>query len=374
MRNRVLTICLITALTVSMLAGCGGSGSENEKATESGGSAENAATGEAAGDLAADLDGMKNMELNWAISLGSSHRANEIFQYFADEVSERTNGKVKITLYPGDTLVTSASIYDSLVQGIVDMGEADPSYSVAAFPMSSALFLPGMQYANSEVATYVADDFFTQTDEAEFQEAHFLFAFGMSPSIIFGNKKVESLEDFSGVQIRGTGFAVDVIETLGASAVGITPSETYEALLKGTADAALMPAEALVNWSFAEVSKYACQVTGFSTSFHYVAINNEVWDSMPASVQQVIEEVADECVTKLAPLWDEMSDEGYAFAEEKGTEIYEMSEANLQECMNALETVQKDWVDEKTAEGYDAQAVIDYLDASIEKYNDQYGE
>ena len=360
MNQRILAILLAVCMTLALLAGCGGSPAN-----------ESQSVGESTDDLATALENMKPVKLNWAISLGSSHRANETFQYFADEVKERTNGKVEITLYPGDTLVTSASIYDSLVQGIVDMGEADPAYSVAAFPMSSALFLPGMNYANSVAATYAVDEMFTQSGQKEFEKAHFLFAFGMSPSIVFGNKEIKGLSDFSGMQIRATGFAIDVVQGLGASAVGITPAETYEALLKGTADAALMPGEALLNWNFAEVSKYACKVTGFSTSFHYVAMNNEVWNSLPAPVQQVMEEVADECVEKLAPLWDTMSEEGYKFAEEKGTVVYEMSEEELDKCHEALGSVREKWISDYTAKGYDAQGMVDYLQGLIEKYNAQ---
>ena len=369
MKKRILALALACCTLFTVLSGCGNStsptGGNNSDPSQTGAAAE--------GDLASALESMKPINLNWAISLGSSHRANDIFQYFADEVNSRTNGKVTITLYPGDTLVTSATIYNSLVQGIVDMGEADPAYSVAAFPMSSALFLPGMEYANSVVSTHVVDEFYTNSGLEEFQKAHFLFAFGMSPSIIFGNKEVKSLADFSGMQIRATGFAIDVVEGLGASAVGITPAETYEALLKGTADAALMPGESLINWNFAEVSKYACKLTGLSTSFHYVAINNEVWNSIPAPVQQVMEEVADECVEQIAPLWDSMSEEGYAFAEEKGTKVYEMSQENLDECLEALNSVREDWVKEYSDKGYDAQGTLDYLTELIDTYNSEYG-
>lgn len=368
MKTRKLLALLLSALMIMMaFASCGG-GSDNGGDAE--GSEVPAEVNE--DDLAAALDGMKDMQINWAISMGSSHRVNEIFNYFSDTIKERTNGKITITNYPGDTLVTSNSIYDSLVQGVVDMGEADPAYSVAAFPMVSAYFLPGMNYANSVVATHVADELFTNSGLDELKNAHYLFAYGMTPSIIFGNKKVEALSDFKGMQIRATGYAIPVVEGLGAAAVGITPAETYEALMKGTADAALMPAEALMNWNFAEVSDYATKITGFSTSMHYIAINNDVWNSLPAPVQALFEEVADECVEKVAPMWDEMAEEGYKFAEEKNTEIIEMSEENLQECLTALEPVREKWVTDN-AQYDDSQGVLDYVTGLVDKFNAEYG-
>ena len=368
--SKLLALLLSLLLICMAFTACGGGSGESEPA---GGAEGGEATVELDEDaLAAALEEMDEVKINWAISMGSSHRVNEVFNYFSDTIKERTNGKVIITNYPGDTLVTSNSIYDSLIQGVIDMGEADPAYSVAAFPMISSYFLPGMNYDNSVVATHVANDLFTESGLDELSNAHYLFAYGMTPSIIFGNKKVESLADFNGMQIRATGYAIPVVEGLGAAAVGITPAETYEALMKGTADAALMPAEALMNWNFAEVSKYATKITGFSTSMHYIAINQDVWNSLPPPVQALFEEVADECVEKVAPMWDNMAEEGYAFAEEKNTEIIEMSAENLAECMTALEPVRAKWVEDNAKYG-DSQAVLDYVDGLVEKYNAEYG-
>lgn len=364
--KKLLVLLISMMLICSMLSGCGGSsGSEDSGSGE-------AASETASGSLEDDLAGMKDMNLNWAISMGSSHKVNEVFQYFSDEINKRTNGKITITNYPGDTLVTSNSIYDSLAQGVIDMGEADPAYSVAAFPLISAYFLPGMNYDNSVVATHVADELFTESGLEELNGAHYLFAYGMTPSIVFGNKKTESLADFKGMQIRATGYAIPVVEGLGAAAVGITPAETYEALMKGTADAALMPAEALMNWNFAEVCDYACNVKGFSTSMHYIAINIDVWNSLPASVQALFEEVADECVEKVAPMWDGMAEEGYNYAKEQNTEVYDMSEEDLAECITALEPVREKWVEDNASKG-DSQGVLDYVTGLVDKYNAQYG-
>ncbi len=315
----------------------------------------------------AALESMAPMKLNWAIGMGSSHRVIEVFEYFANSVKERSKGKIEIVLYPGETLVKNTDIFESVLNGIVDMGEADPSYSFSYFPLGSAFFLPGISFTNSTEATYVANEWYKQ-DFKELSRAKFLWAYGMSPSGLMTNKKVEKVDDFRGVQIRGTGYAIDAIKALGAAPVGITPAETYEALLKNTADAVLMPLEALINWNFAEVVKYVTPIPGISTVNHYICISNNVWNRIPAPVQQMIEEVSLECVERVAPLWDSMDELGLEFATEKGSEIYELSDETKADIETLLSPIQEKWLKDRQAQGLDGQAAIDILKKLQEDY------
>ena len=76
-----LIVSLLTAC--SLLAGCGSSGAAEAGNAEAdnvdSGSGAAAAEGDA-GSLEDALNEMKDLKLNWAISMGSSHKVNEIFQ------------------------------------------------------------------------------------------------------------------------------------------------------------------------------------------------------------------------------------------------------------------------------------------------------
>lgn len=360
--RNILSVILSVLLVLSVLAGC-----SNGAATPGNTPGQPAAD---PNDLKAVLADFKPIKLDWAIAMGASHRSNEVFNYFCDRINSLTEGKITITPYPGETLVKNTDIYESLLNGIVDMGQADPSYSFSYFPLVSAYFLPGISFKNSSAATYAANEWF-QSDFPELKKAKFLWAYGMSPSNLLTNKKIEKLEDFRGVQIRATGYAIQAVEALGASAVGITPAETYEALLKGTADAALMPPEALKNWKYGEVLKYTAGVSGISTVTHYVAINQDLWNSFPPAIQKVFEDVSAECVEKIAPLWDEMDQEGIAFGKENGMEYYQVPEATLKTWWDVLAPIQSNWVAERAGKGHKAQEALDSLKGLAAKYNAQ---
>jgi len=50
------------------------------------------------------------------------HKNSVLADEWCKEVEKRTNGKVKLTYYPGATLTRLAQTYDSVEKGIADVG------------------------------------------------------------------------------------------------------------------------------------------------------------------------------------------------------------------------------------------------------------
>ena len=64
----------------------------------------------------------KTYELSYSIFFPAPHKNTVIAGEWAKEVEKRTNGKVKITIFPGGTLTPAATCYDGVVKGISDIG------------------------------------------------------------------------------------------------------------------------------------------------------------------------------------------------------------------------------------------------------------
>jgi TRAP-type C4-dicarboxylate transport system substrate-binding protein len=314
----------------------------------------------------------KSVELKVATNYGPTHRALALVQYWVDRVAKVTDGKVTATIYPGETLVKNNEMYPALLDGIVEVVAQDPAYNPEAFPLMGGFALPGIRMDNSVVATYTANDYYKSNFD-ELKPIKFLFAIGLGPSGLESNKRIKTVDDFKGMQIRATGFAATPVKQLGAAPVGLTAAEIYEALLKGTIDASLMPFDGLVNWNLAEVSKYAISIPVITNTSHYVAMNKATWESFPADIQKAIEGVNAECIEKAAGLWDEMGKAGLDFAQKKGVEIYTVSDAEIAKIVTALEPIQKNWVKEQAGKGIAGQEALDILKKLAAKYNAQYG-
>ena len=69
----------------------------------------------------------------------SIHPTHIALEKFSEEVYNRTNGKVKIVLFPSDTLNPPMETYNAVKTGLADIGRAPVGYSAAVMPLNSYL-------------------------------------------------------------------------------------------------------------------------------------------------------------------------------------------------------------------------------------------
>lgn len=209
------------------------------------------------GSSAEDNDAGQVVELKLAHFFPSTHPAEEdLIQPWADAIEEATNGQVKITSYPGETLLKADQIYDGVVSGVADMGMSCFSYTRGRFPVMEAFELPGVIYNNSKVASTVAWEGIKQINPEEIQDTKMMMALTTGPGDLFTKAPVRRLEDLQGLEIRATGLSALTLQKLGANPVAMPQSDAYEALSKGVVKGNLSPVEVLKGWKHAEVTKY----------------------------------------------------------------------------------------------------------------------
>jgi TRAP-type C4-dicarboxylate transport system substrate-binding protein len=324
---------------------------------------------------------MSPVNLNWGVSLGASHSLVAGLQDFADRVKEATNGKVTFTLYCGESLLKNTELYTGMLSGACDMVETDPGYSPAYFPFLTLYSQPGTEYTSYYATNRVINKLIDKSayDIPDLDKSEILFAFNMTTQtgIAFGPKakKATTLEDMKGVQLRGTGYAINMINAIGATPVGIGMSECYEALQKGTMDAAITSWESMSNWKIAEVCSSFMNLNFGVTSFHIVAMNSNVWNSFPAPVQAKIKEISADESLKMADLAHKGDMVGHDLAVQDGVDFYELSDTERGKWLNCLSGIRDEWIQDTANAGYSQDQVnawITYFDQVREQMNTQY--
>jgi len=96
------------------------------------------------------------LELNYAIFFPATHGHTLLATEWAREVEKRTDGAVKINIFPGATLIPPDQTYDGVVKGIADIGMSVLSYSKGRFPLTEVLDLP-LGYTSGLQATRLAN-------------------------------------------------------------------------------------------------------------------------------------------------------------------------------------------------------------------------
>lgn len=307
------------------------------------------------------------VKLTYSIFFPPSHPQCKAAEDWAREVEKRTEGAVKIDIFPGGTLTSANDCYDGVVKGISDLGMSCFAYTRGRFPVMEAVDLP-LGYPTGMNATRTANDYCEQMKPAELEDVHLLYIHAHGPGLLHTKKPVKDLKGLKGMKIRSTGLSAKVVEVLGGVPVAMPQPDTYEALQKGVVDGTLTPIETLKGWKQAEVVKSTtdCKGIGYTTAM-FVVMNKAKWDRLSPEVQQVITEVSDEWIAVHGKTWDDADTDGLAYTRELGNAYVELSDEEEAKWVKAVESVIKGYEDEVKAKNIDGVKAVALLRELIAK-------
>jgi len=241
------------------------------------------------------------------------------------EIEKRTNGRVKISYFPGGTLTKPRVCYDGVVKGISDLGMSCFAYTRGKFPVMEAVDLP-FGYKSGKVATRVAWEYYKRMRPKELRDVKVLVIHAHGPGIIAARKDVNSLDDIKGMKIRCTGLSSKIAKYLGAAPVAMPQNQAYEALQKGVVEGTFCPIEVLKGWKQGEVIDYVIETKalGYTTAM-FVVMNKKKYESLPPDIQRVFDEVGEEWVDVHGDVWDSADRAGLKFVIELGKKIHGLS-------------------------------------------------
>jgi len=310
------------------------------------------------------------IELSYSIFFPPSHAQCKAGISWADEVQKRTDGAVKINIFPGGSLTNAKECYDGVVNGISDIGMSCFAYTRGRFPVMEAIDLP-FGYPSGMAATRSANDYYAEMKPKELDDVHVLYIHAHGPGLLHTKKPVNNLDDLKGMKIRSTGLSAKVVGALGGIPVAMPQGGTYEALQKGVVEGTFAPIETLKGWKQAEVVDYTtdCHVVGYTTAM-FVVMNKQKWDALPADIQKIINDVSSEWIAVHGKVWDDADKEGRAYTEELGNKIIDLSDDEGKKWESAVETVINEYIDAAKAKGIDGEKSVALLKELVSKYSE----
>lgn len=308
------------------------------------------------------------IKLNYSVFFPAPHKHAVVATEWAKEIEKRTNGKVQITMFYGGTLTPADKCYDGVVKGISDIGFSVFAYTRGKFPLTEVSDLPlGMK--TGLVATKVINDFYKKFKPRELDEVQVMYLHGHGPGILHSKKEVTKLEDVKGMKIRCTGMAAKIVQALGATPVAMPMGETYDALSRGVVDGSMAPYEALQGWKWGEVVKYTVEDWGASYSAGmFVVMNKDKWNSLPADIQKIIEQVNEEYIEKQGKTWDEIEKVGRDFTISRGNKIISFLQEEDLRWQKAVKPLLDEYVKNMENKGLPGDVVLRFYLETIYKY------
>ena len=248
-------------------------------------------------------------------------------QVFAKRVAEATNGQVNIQYFFNSQLSPVAQGLSALKKGVVDLWSGSSTWG-GTVPESDVIWLP-YAFHGSEHAMHVMRE--TEVgklfDEAYRKQGSRVLMYWPSGAMIFISRKpIKALEDVKGMKLRFS-YAIwkPWFQRMGVSPVNIAVAEQYEALMRGTAEATIYPDYTIESYKFSEVCKYITEPAVVDPGMCYILVSLDKWNSIPADLQKVIEEVALEIEKKTIAATERLSKEALQKSSEKGVQMIKLS-------------------------------------------------
>lgn len=316
--------------------------------------------------------GAKN--LNLANFFPASHFMNtKLIKQWVDEVQKATGGQIKITNFPGQTLLKAPETYDGVVSGTADIGVGAFAYTRGRFPVMEGFELPGIYFGSCTATNLTAWDGFKKFQPKELQDVKVLWFYSVGPGILFTKDQVKSMADMKGMRIRATGLTAKSIEALGAVPVAMPMPEVYEALSKGVVAGNVAPPEVLKGWKQADVTDYIAIVPPVYNGVHYCVMNLDKWNALPADARKAVDAVNEKFILTAGQIWDsEMKANGIDYGLQKGMKMTRWSDAENQKAMKLMQPILDDYVARMDKKGLPGQKILDYVKSKAAVYSEKY--
>lgn len=304
MKKTVYILAVMVILAGILVAGCGGSTSDSSAPVTD---PESAATTPAQPG--------KVHELTFATFQPETNAITGINTELMREIEQRTDGRVKIVVHAGGSLLNAQSMYQGILDGVTDIGYSLNIYEPGGLPFCEIANIPAAAQS-AWVQTNAFRDFMIEYKPKEWDNFHVLTTV-VSNSVFYAigscKKEIRTIEDWAGHSFRVGN--PEVVQAFGGTVKDIPMADLYDALNKGVVDGVVTSLEAIKGWKLGEVLKYLTINTTPAewSSVGYIAVNKKTWDSLPTDIQEIIDQVSQEYHNKMAIVWDDQQVEAVEF-------------------------------------------------------------
>lgn len=366
--SRILAFVLSLVMLFALLAGCGDKGSSNSSGN-SGSSNTNSSSSGDKQDTGSGNDGFQGdpIELKIAHNNAITSPTAVDIQTWCDKIYEATNGTVKITQYPSDSLGATSSGLDMLDTGITDLFWSTTGMFAGTFNYLDTFALPLLGQESSVGGTNAIWDVYENEKWAEkidndFSGYKLLISYQSEGGIIGSNDPVSKAADLKGDVVRSiAGGMAKFVEACGGSATFMGPSDIYTNMQKGVIDDYVFEWAGVENFTLGELTPYFLNMDVYRVPM-FIVISERAWNKLSADQQVAIESLSyREGSLVFAEGNDATQD---AYIEETvaaGTELIVPTDEDYAEFVSLAEGVWANWVDDLgDSEYFDAvRAAID---------------
>ena len=277
--------------------------------------------------------------LKLAHGLPTAHPVHEAMLFMAERVAARSDGRMKVEVFPSEQLGTEKECIEALQLGYLAMTKTSSA------PMEG--FVPKMRIFGVPYLFRDADHLWKVLNgpigkelllagEAKRLRGLCYYDAG-ARSFYTKDRPIETPADLTGLKIRvqNSVMSMRMVQAMGGSPTPIPWGELYTALDQGVVDGAENNAPSLRTSRHYEVCKYYI-LDEHTCLPDIVVIGTRVWNRMTAEQQRILQEAADESVVYQRKLWAEAEAADLKAVEEAGVTILRPDKGPFRESVRSV--------------------------------------
>lgn len=257
------------------------------------------------------------MVLTLAHGLSETHTVHIAMTEFAEQVEEKTGGRIQVRILPNGQLGSENENMEQLMAGVISMTKVSAP-GLATYNESYHTFGLPYIFDNTENFYHVMDsqqmqDFFLSSEDDGFVTLTY-YTSG-ARSFYTKDRAIRKPEDLKGLKIRVQDMKsqTDMMQALGGIPVAMSYGDVYTSLQTGIIDGTENNETALTTGKHGEI----CKV--YSTDQHamipdVMVMSAKVWTNISPEDQQIILEAAHASTESHKIAWDAAIDEAIAEA------------------------------------------------------------
>lgn len=276
----------------------------------------------------------------------------------AETVETKTEGRVKIQIFPSSTLGSETELRDMVKEGSTDMCAIGYTICSAWY---TELYLPQMLFG------FDTQDELMGIMKGEWGQKYFdepmladhgvrvLDQWPQAPRLLMSKDPVRTLEDLNGLKLR-TPSGIPVREeswtNLGAMSLSLALADAFTSINQGVCDAVELPIDYLYSYHFNEQCKYLTETNHLIYS-NTILINEESFNKISEADQAILLECVEQAGLAATEELSTVSEQYYAEFEADGVEIIKLSDEELAKFKDVIAPLYDKYMSEWGTEAYD---------------------
>ncbi|MGE4354350.1 MAG: TRAP transporter substrate-binding protein DctP [Oscillospiraceae bacterium] len=247
-----------------------------------------------------------------------------VAERFADLVSEKSGGKIQVTIYGNSQMGGLSDLVDAVRYNTIDFAIFAMGNAESYFPKATIMGLPYLfkdyaqveSFYESDTYADLCDDFASETNIRELGSFHTGFR------DILSNVKIENADDMKGLAIRvpEAPMFVKTFGALGCNTVTLSAADVYQALKTGLVEATEAAPSYMVSMNYHEVAKY-CILTNHIYTGNSIFAPQDKLDQMDPAAVEIIKAAAEQATHEAWSIVSDETDKALSTMEDAGVEM-----------------------------------------------------